>query len=37
VRVWTAGFRILRYEDTEDVWDWRIRKARILRLLAEKW
>jgi len=37
VRVWTAGFRILRYEDTEDQWDWRIRRARVLRLLAEKW
>jgi len=37
VRVWTAGFRILRYEDTEDQWDWRIRKARVLRLYAQKW
>jgi 2-polyprenyl-3-methyl-5-hydroxy-6-metoxy-1,4-benzoquinol methylase len=37
VSVWTAGFRILVYEDTEDQWDWRIRKARVLRLLAEKW
>jgi len=37
VNVWTAGFRILRYEDTEDQWDWRIRKARVLRLFAQKW
>ena len=37
VRVWTAGFRILRYEDTEDQCDWRNRKARVLRLLARKW
>jgi 2-polyprenyl-3-methyl-5-hydroxy-6-metoxy-1,4-benzoquinol methylase len=37
VNVWTAGFRILRYEDAEDTWDWRIRKARVLRLLARKW
>jgi 2-polyprenyl-3-methyl-5-hydroxy-6-metoxy-1,4-benzoquinol methylase len=34
---WSNGFRILRYEDTEGVWDWRIRKARVLRLLAQKW
>jgi 2-polyprenyl-3-methyl-5-hydroxy-6-metoxy-1,4-benzoquinol methylase len=34
---WTAGFRILRYEDTQDTWDWRIRKARVLRLVAQKW
>jgi chemotaxis protein methyltransferase CheR len=37
VNVWTTGFRILRYEDTEDQWDWRIRKARVLRLFAQKW
>ncbi len=37
VSVWAAGFRILRYEDTEDQWDWRIRKARVLRLFAQKW
>jgi 2-polyprenyl-3-methyl-5-hydroxy-6-metoxy-1,4-benzoquinol methylase len=37
VKVWTTGFRILRYEDTEDQWDWRPRKARVLRLLAQKW
>jgi 2-polyprenyl-3-methyl-5-hydroxy-6-metoxy-1,4-benzoquinol methylase len=37
VSVWTSGFRILRYEDTEDQWDWRIRKARVLRLYAQKW
>jgi 2-polyprenyl-3-methyl-5-hydroxy-6-metoxy-1,4-benzoquinol methylase len=37
VKVWIAGFRILHYEDTEDQWDWRIRKARVLRLLAQKW
>ncbi len=37
VRVWTAGFRILRSEDTEDQCDWRNRKARVLRLLARKW
>lgn len=37
VKVWTAGFRILRYEDTEDQCDWRNRKARVLRLLARKW
>ena len=36
VNVWTTGFRILRYEDTEDTWDWRIRKARVLRLFAQK-
>jgi 2-polyprenyl-3-methyl-5-hydroxy-6-metoxy-1,4-benzoquinol methylase len=34
---WAAGFRILRYEDTDDQWDWRIRKARVLRLFAQKW
>jgi 2-polyprenyl-3-methyl-5-hydroxy-6-metoxy-1,4-benzoquinol methylase len=37
VSAWSAGFRILRYEDTEDTWDWRIRKARVLRLYAQKW
>jgi SAM-dependent methyltransferase len=37
VRAWSTGFRILRYEDTEDLWDWRIQKARVLRLLAQKW
>ncbi len=37
MKVWNTGFRILRYEDTEDQWDWRPRKARVLRLLAEKW
>jgi 2-polyprenyl-3-methyl-5-hydroxy-6-metoxy-1,4-benzoquinol methylase len=37
VNVWTAGFRILRYEDTQDTWDWRVRKARVLRLFAQKW
>ena len=37
LNAWSNGFRILRYEDTEGVWDWRIRKARVLRLLAQKW
>ncbi len=37
VKVWTEGFRILRYEDTEDMCDWRNRKARIVRLLARRW
>jgi 2-polyprenyl-3-methyl-5-hydroxy-6-metoxy-1,4-benzoquinol methylase len=37
VSAWAAGFRILHYEDTEDQWDWRIRKARVLRLFAQKW
>jgi 2-polyprenyl-3-methyl-5-hydroxy-6-metoxy-1,4-benzoquinol methylase len=37
VSAWKTGFRILRYEDTEDQWDWRIRKARVLRLFAQKW
>jgi 2-polyprenyl-3-methyl-5-hydroxy-6-metoxy-1,4-benzoquinol methylase len=37
VSAWSTGFRILRYEDTEDQWDWRIRKARVLRLFAQKW
>jgi 2-polyprenyl-3-methyl-5-hydroxy-6-metoxy-1,4-benzoquinol methylase len=36
-KAWADGFRILRYEDTEDMCDWRNRKARILRLLARKW
>jgi 2-polyprenyl-3-methyl-5-hydroxy-6-metoxy-1,4-benzoquinol methylase len=36
-KVWSSGFRILRYEDAEDQWDWRIRKARVLRLFAQKW
>jgi SAM-dependent methyltransferase len=36
-RVWTAGFRILRCDDVEDMCDWRNRKARIIRLLARKW
>jgi hypothetical protein len=37
VHVWTDGFRILPYEDTEDQCDWRNRKARVLRLFARKW
>jgi len=37
VKMWSSGFRILHYEDTEGQWDWRIRKARVLRLLAQKW
>jgi 2-polyprenyl-3-methyl-5-hydroxy-6-metoxy-1,4-benzoquinol methylase len=36
-KAWVNGFRILRYDDTEDQCDWRNRKARILRLLARKW
>jgi SAM-dependent methyltransferase len=36
-KAWVNGFRILRYEDTEDRCDWRNRKARVLRLLARKW
>ena len=26
VKVWSTGFRILRYEDTEGQWDWRTEK-----------
>jgi 2-polyprenyl-3-methyl-5-hydroxy-6-metoxy-1,4-benzoquinol methylase len=37
LKAWSSGFRILHYEDTEGDWDWRIRKARVLRLLAQKW
>ena len=37
VKAWAPGFRILRYEDAEDICDWRNRKARVLRLLARKW
>jgi 2-polyprenyl-3-methyl-5-hydroxy-6-metoxy-1,4-benzoquinol methylase len=37
VKVWIDGFRILRYEDTQAMCDWRNRNARILRLLAKKW
>ena len=36
LKAWSGGFRILHYEDTEGQWDWRIRKARVLRLLAQK-
>ena len=35
LKAW-GGFRILRHEDTLGQWDWRIRKARVLRLLAQK-
>jgi len=34
---WNVDFRILHYEDTEGQWDWRPRRARVLRLCAEKW
>jgi predicted TPR repeat methyltransferase len=37
VKAWSAGFRIVRYEDVEAMCDWRNRKARIVRLLAKKW
>ncbi len=37
VKAWGAGFRILHYEDTEGQWDWRVRKARVLRMVAQKW
>ncbi len=36
-KVWTSGFRLLRYEDTQDRCDWRNRIARVLRLMAQKW
>ena len=36
LKAWSGDFRILHYEDTEGQWDWRIRKARVLRLLAQK-
>ena len=36
-KAWSAGFRVLRYEDTEGLWDWRARKARVLRLVVQKW
>ena len=37
LKAWSAGFRMLRYEDTVGEWDWRVRKARVLRLMVEKW
>ena len=36
-KVWSNGFRILHYEDTEAMCDWRNRKARVLRLVVKKW
>ncbi len=37
VKVWLAGFRVLHYEDVEAMCDWRMRKARVLRLVAKRW
>jgi 2-polyprenyl-3-methyl-5-hydroxy-6-metoxy-1,4-benzoquinol methylase len=37
MKAWTTGFRVLHYEDTIDMCDWRSRKARVLRLMARKW
>jgi len=34
---WSSSFRILHYEDVEGQWDWCIRRARVLRVLAQKW